>query len=92
MALAGSICWSPRSQKSSRASFVYRKNERGGAHFANSQLVHQLRSEAWVPQRGGEFVRPAQAPRGAASGRIYLRSWLAMDQGNPIRQGRSVAE
>lgn len=40
---------------------VYRKNERGGAHFANSQLVHQLRNEAWVPQRGGEFVRPAQA-------------------------------
>lgn len=40
---------------------VYRKNERGGAHFASSQLVHQLRSEAWVPQRGGEFVRPAQA-------------------------------
>ena len=40
---------------------VYRKNERGGAHFANSQLVHQLRNAPWVPQRSGEFVRPAQA-------------------------------
>jgi hypothetical protein len=40
---------------------VYRKNERGGAHFATSQLVHQLRDGDWVPQRGGEFVRPAQA-------------------------------
>ena len=40
---------------------VYRKNERGGAHFADSYLVHQLRAEAWVPQRGGEFVQPAQA-------------------------------
>lgn len=40
---------------------VYRKNGRGGAHFADSQMVHQLRNEAWVPQRGGEFVRPAQA-------------------------------
>ena len=40
---------------------VYQKNERGGARFADLQLVHQLRSEAWVPQKGGEFVRPAQA-------------------------------
>lgn len=40
---------------------VYRKNERGGAHFADSQLVHQLRAQAWIPQRTGEFVRPAQA-------------------------------
>jgi hypothetical protein len=40
---------------------VYRKNERGGANFAESQLVHQLRAEAWVPQRGNGFVRPASA-------------------------------
>jgi hypothetical protein len=40
---------------------VYRKNERGGARFADSQLVHQLRAEAWVPQRTDEFVRPALA-------------------------------
>ena len=40
---------------------TYRKNERGGARFADSQLVHQLRSAAWVPQEGGEFVRPAEA-------------------------------
>lgn len=40
---------------------TYRKNERGGARFADSQLVHQLRSAAWVPQEGGEYVRPAEA-------------------------------
>ncbi len=40
---------------------VYQKNERGGARFADSLLVQQLRSEAWVPQKGGEFVRPAEA-------------------------------
>lgn len=40
---------------------VYRKNERGGARFDDSQLVCQLRDEAWVPQRGGRFVRPALA-------------------------------
>ena len=40
---------------------VYRKNERGGAHFADSQLVHQLRQEAWVPQNGVDFVKPPHA-------------------------------
>lgn len=40
---------------------VYRKNERGGARFADSHLVHQLRNEEWIPQRGGHFVRPSDA-------------------------------
>lgn len=40
---------------------VYRKNQRGGAHFADSHLVHQLRNEEWIPQRGGQFVRPSDA-------------------------------
>ena len=40
---------------------VYRKNERGGSRFADSHLVHQLRNEAWIPQRSAGFVRPAQA-------------------------------
>ncbi|WP_010660163.1 sacsin N-terminal ATP-binding-like domain-containing protein [Brucella anthropi] len=40
---------------------VYRKNERGGARFADSQLVHQLRQGDWVPQKGGEFVKPSHA-------------------------------
>ncbi|MBZ6379367.1 MULTISPECIES: sacsin N-terminal ATP-binding-like domain-containing protein [Pacificimonas] len=40
---------------------VYRKNVAGGAHKARSQLVHQLRQEAWIPQKGGQFVKPAQA-------------------------------
>lgn len=41
---------------------VYQKNGKGGAHFADSQLVHQLRAAAWVPQMG-KFVRPAYARR-----------------------------
>ena len=40
---------------------VYRKNMAGGAHKARSQLVHQLRREAWIPQKGGQFVKPSQA-------------------------------
>jgi hypothetical protein len=40
---------------------VYRKNMQSGAHKARSHLVHQLRREAWVPQSGSDFVRPALA-------------------------------
>jgi hypothetical protein len=40
---------------------VYQKSDRWGARVASSQLVHQLRREAWVPQKGGVFVRPADA-------------------------------
>lgn len=40
---------------------IYQKNEKGGAYKADSQLVHHLRSAAWVPQSGGRFVRPAEA-------------------------------
>ena len=39
----------------------YRKNRSNSPHYANSQLVHQLRISAWIPQRNGEFVRPAAA-------------------------------
>ncbi|SCY34159.1 sacsin N-terminal ATP-binding-like domain-containing protein [Microvirga guangxiensis] len=50
---------SPYNQNPLRA--VYQKNSTGGARFADSQLIHQLRNYPWVPQRGGGFVRPAQA-------------------------------
>lgn len=40
---------------------LYRKNIQGGAHKARSQLVYQLRREAWVPQSGGDFVKPEHA-------------------------------
>jgi hypothetical protein len=42
---------------------TYQKNERYGSRSADSQLVHQLRRSAWVPQTGGAFVRPADASR-----------------------------
>jgi hypothetical protein len=42
---------------------VYLKNRRSGGHRAHSQLVHQLRREAWVPQLGGDFVKPEYARR-----------------------------
>lgn len=38
----------------------YRRNVSSGSHYAKSQLVHQLRNAAWVPQ-GDSFVRPKAA-------------------------------
>lgn len=40
---------------------VYRVNRSGGSRFADSKLVHDLRAASWVPQKGGNFVRPAKA-------------------------------
>jgi hypothetical protein len=40
---------------------TYRKSESWGARYADSQLVHQLRSNAWIPQADGDFVRPESA-------------------------------
>lgn len=42
---------------------TYQKNETNGAHYADSQLVHQLKISAWVPQRDGTFVLPSEALR-----------------------------
>lgn len=42
---------------------MYQKNNKGGAHKARSQLVHQLCREPWVPQLGGDFVKPGHARR-----------------------------
>ena len=39
----------------------YRHNRSNNPHFADSQLVHQLRESAWIPQGDGTFVRPAEA-------------------------------
>lgn len=38
----------------------YRRNMSSGSHYAKSQLVHQLRTAAWVPQ-GDSFVMPKVA-------------------------------
>ena len=43
---------------------TYRKNESWGSRQADSQLVHQLKNAAWVPQGAdGPFVRPKDASR-----------------------------
>lgn len=43
---------------------TYRKNESWGARNADSQLLHQLRKAAWIPQgTAGVFVRPKDASR-----------------------------
>ena len=39
----------------------YQYNQSNVPHYADSQLVYQLRKLSWVPQRGGSFVRPAEA-------------------------------
>ena len=44
-----------------KATFQY--NRSNDPHYADSQLVHQLRNTAWVPQRDDTFVRPAEALR-----------------------------
>lgn len=38
----------------------FRRNVSGGSRYAKSQLVHQLRNCAWVPQ-GNSFVKPKAA-------------------------------
>ncbi len=42
---------------------IFQRNQKGGARYADSSLVHTLRAAKWVPQNGGEFVRPADASR-----------------------------
>ena len=42
---------------------TYQRNQRWGARCADSSLVHELRAASWVPQNGGQFVRPADALR-----------------------------
>ena len=44
---------------------TYQRNQSWGAHTADSMLVHELRTAAWIPQSDGKFVRPAVAIRGA---------------------------
>jgi hypothetical protein len=53
----------------------FRRNQTGGYHYANSQLVHCLKAAAWVPQTDGLFVSPAEAVRD------LLPEGFAFDQG-----------
>jgi hypothetical protein len=40
---------------------TYQKSQAGGSRHAPSQLVHELRQAAWVPQGNDLFVRPEDA-------------------------------
>ena len=42
---------------------TFQRSQRGGAHFADSLLVHELSNTSWVPQGDGRYVRPAEALR-----------------------------
>jgi hypothetical protein len=68
----------------------YQRNFRGGAHYSDSQLVHQLREAEWVPQGDGLFVRPEDASRD------LLPEGFAFDPGwewlRAIHFGKELAE
>ncbi len=58
------LVWRTMSSLPSHPNFLqatYQKNERWGARYADSQLVHHLRNVAWIPQTNGSFVRPSEA-------------------------------
>ena len=56
---------------------TFRYNQSNYPHYADSQLVHQLRNAAWVPQRDSEFVRPPEASRDLLpDGFPFDPSWL----------------
>ncbi len=42
---------------------IFQYNQSNDPHYTDSQLVHQLRKAAWIPQREDEFVCPAKALR-----------------------------
>lgn len=54
------MCSLPARSKYFKA--TYRKNEANGARYADSQLIHILRNNAWVPQQD-TFVKPSAASR-----------------------------
>jgi hypothetical protein len=81
------MCSLPANPDYLRATF--RKSESWGARQADSQLVHHLRTVAWIPQGDGLFVRPADASRD------LLPDGFAYDAGLPwlkaVGFGREIA-
>ena len=60
------LIWRTMSSLPGQAPYLratFQKSERWGSRHADSQLVHQLRTEAWVPQGESVFVRPRDASR-----------------------------
>jgi hypothetical protein len=70
---------------------TFQKNQRGGRHQASSQLVHQLRNTAWVPQEGGPSVAPPDAdPKRLPSSGVlpFDPNWKWVEE---LRFGRNLA-
>ena len=87
------LIWNTLSNRSADWSVLratYRYNRSNQPHSAASQLVHHLRSAAWIPQRDNEFVRPAEATRD------FLPDGFPFDSGWPwlvaIRFGAETKE
>ena len=55
------VCNQPRNKDMLKA--IFRYNQSNEPHYAESQLVHQLRNAAWIPQSEDKYVRPAEALR-----------------------------
>ena len=54
---------SNRSQDKRILKATYRNNQSNSPHYAESQLVHQLRAATWIPQGEDTFVQPPEALR-----------------------------
>ena len=60
------LVWNTLCKKSNVTAILqarYRYNQSNQSHVADSQIVHQLRNGAWIPQADGKFVCPPQASR-----------------------------
>ncbi len=55
------LVWNQQDESIWKAIFQY--NQSNAPRSADSQLAHQLRNTAWVPQGDDVFVRPAEASR-----------------------------
>ena len=69
----------------------YRHNQSNDPHYADSQLVHQLRENAWIPQGDGTFVRPAQASTDLLPEGVRHQFGLALARCDPLRHGNRSA-
>jgi hypothetical protein len=82
------LCSLPESPDYLRA--TYQRNRTWGARTTDSILVHELRIVAWVPQREGTFVRPADASK------EFLPKGFPFDSGwgwlNALQFGWEVAK
>ncbi len=66
----------------------YRLNQTNGSHYADSQLIHQLKKSAWIPQTDETFAIPTEASSELLPGGFLFDAgnrWLSA-----IRFGKSA--